>query len=594
MLEENKDKVQIINKLLEQESLWPTFYGIIRARDNIEFSREVLGYIVKEIPLDFERLGESRSIFSISLDHVKGLQHVLGWLISTEQIPSTEHVNAALNKASEIIKCWKFFLENNQDMRGYPIDQSHNLLSKFEEKYKCVLEKRHTLINMQGFTELYHSLASLESISDELITIYNAIETKELIADGESLQMFKYVNIVCKYMEQLRYYYSDEKHCESTETKESKAQCIYGSLDRLIIELKQKREELDKKKKYIGNIFEKSVVVHYYSNVLDTILDIISKYYTTKGHNDTQKLEELLNEVPALLCKCSNHLKLVSDIERNNDFDSVLNEANKDRWVFNRLLNDDGIIKLIPYLMMKKDKSIQKKFSKDLDLYKKSLIAAENKAKKYFQDASCEAYINNMILNINVKKSESKSATVISDILKLENDVNILNIYLDSEHGIYASKKDGKRYYEFKFGSYEMPITWPAKDKNGNDIGVTVTLLINSSIKGTIDEVLKVEINGKEVQLEKKDIVKLAEQNKEVYIQGFPLFEILDVFVGLTPKYEESIKVLPHGSSCQATPPQKPRRKLPELPSHRTALEDTHVSKLNKQQESNQYFGLPI
>ncbi|WP_265037427.1 hypothetical protein [Wolbachia endosymbiont (group A) of Anomoia purmunda] len=108
----------------------------------------------------------------------------------------------------------------------------------------------------------------------------------------------------------------------------------------------------------------------------------------------------------------------------------------------------------------------------------------------------------------------------ISNILGASSEGKVYNISLGKDSQITASKKNGtERHYDFTgSGSCEMTINWQAKDSEGNNIDCSMTVKLDS---GGIQSVIGEPKFGdlKFTPEETKDkILKLVEQNKEVFI----------------------------------------------------------------------------
>ncbi|WP_265025685.1 coiled-coil domain-containing protein [Wolbachia endosymbiont (group A) of Bibio marci] len=115
----------------------------------------------------------------------------------------------------------------------------------------------------------------------------------------------------------------------------------------------------------------------------------------------------------------------------------------------------------------------------------------------------------------------------ISNILRASSEGKVYNISLGEGSQITASKKNGnERHYDFTgSSSCEMTINWQAKDSEGNSIDCSMTVKLDS---GGIQSVIGKPKFGdlKFTSEETKDkILKLVEQNKEVFINGKTLHQ---------------------------------------------------------------------
>lgn len=109
----------------------------------------------------------------------------------------------------------------------------------------------------------------------------------------------------------------------------------------------------------------------------------------------------------------------------------------------------------------------------------------------------------------------------ISTLLRASDEGKVYNLSLGKDSQITATKKGSERHYDFTgSSSCEMTINWQAKDSKGNSIDCSMTLEVNSKgIKRVIDEPKFGEITNPE------EVLKLVEQNKEVFINGKTLHQ---------------------------------------------------------------------
>ncbi|WP_265031361.1 hypothetical protein [Wolbachia endosymbiont (group A) of Tiphia femorata] len=114
----------------------------------------------------------------------------------------------------------------------------------------------------------------------------------------------------------------------------------------------------------------------------------------------------------------------------------------------------------------------------------------------------------------------------ISNILRASSEGKVYNISLGEDSQITATKKGSERHYDFAgSSSCEMTINWQAKDSEGNSIDCSMTVKLDS---GGIQSVIGEPKFGdlKFTPEETKDkILKLVEQNKEVFINGKTLHQ---------------------------------------------------------------------
>ncbi|WP_353276584.1 hypothetical protein [Wolbachia endosymbiont (group B) of Villa cingulata] len=109
----------------------------------------------------------------------------------------------------------------------------------------------------------------------------------------------------------------------------------------------------------------------------------------------------------------------------------------------------------------------------------------------------------------------------ISTLLRASDEGKVYNLSLGKDSQITATKKGSERHYNFTgSSSCEMTINWQAKDSKGNNINCSMTVKIDSSgIKNVVDEPKFGGITDPE------EVLKLIEQNKEVFINGKTLHQ---------------------------------------------------------------------
>lgn len=159
----------------------------------------------------------------------------------------------------------------------------------------------------------------------------------------------------------------------------------------------------------------------------------------------------------------------------------------------------------------------------------------------------------------------------ISNILRASSEGKVYNISLGKGSQITASKKNGnERHYDFTgSSSCEMTINWQAKDSEGNSIDCSMTVKLDS---GGIQSVIGKPKFGdlKFTPEETKDkILKLVEQNKEVFINGKTLHQAFTKSVDdqQIPEKETFTKD-PH-ISPQSPTPSSSEYSSPRTPSSR-------------------------
>ncbi len=133
-------------------------------------------------------------------------------------------------------------------------------------------------------------------------------------------------------------------------------------------------------------------------------------------------------------------------------------------------------------------------------------------------------------LSVNVIKPEKSLETShlfthkIERMKRNKNEVKRVKIYSDGKL-IVTIEKNNKQQRNYRFAkdaTCNMKIRWSAEDEKGNSVNCFISLNVNPSEI----EIGQPTINGKDVELDK--ILKLAEQNEDVLIEGKALHEFLE------------------------------------------------------------------
>ncbi|WP_434732199.1 hypothetical protein [Wolbachia endosymbiont of Zygogramma bicolorata] len=114
----------------------------------------------------------------------------------------------------------------------------------------------------------------------------------------------------------------------------------------------------------------------------------------------------------------------------------------------------------------------------------------------------------------------------ISNILRASREGKVYNISSEKDSQITATKKGSERHYDFTgSSSCEMTINWQAKDSEGNNIDCSMIVKLDSSgIQSVIGEPKFGDLKFTPEETKDK-ILKLVEQNKEVFINGKTLHQ---------------------------------------------------------------------
>ncbi|MDG7055189.1 MAG: hypothetical protein LJD31_01375 [Wolbachia endosymbiont of Menacanthus eurysternus] len=133
--------------------------------------------------------------------------------------------------------------------------------------------------------------------------------------------------------------------------------------------------------------------------------------------------------------------------------------------------------------------------------------------------------------DFNIRFENKEEPIKISDILKASSEGKVYHISLGEDNQITASKRNGnERHYNFTgSGSCEMIINWQAKDSKGNSIDCSMTVEVGlSGILKVIGEPKFGDLKFTDSLSEEEEgkMLKLVEQNKEVFINGKTLYQV--------------------------------------------------------------------
>ncbi|MCM1002553.1 coiled-coil domain-containing protein [Wolbachia pipientis] len=227
--------------------------------------------------------------------------------------------------------------------------------------------------------------------------------------------------------------------------------------------------------------------------------------------------------------------------------------------------------KLIWYLIgpLRKDEEVRKqinsKWEADFQRFEQSINAIHEELKLFLPNQSFLAY-STKDNDFNIRFENKEEPIKISDILRASSEGKVYHISLGEDNQITASKKNGnERHYNFTgSGSCEMIINWQAKDSEGNSISCSMTVEVGlGGILKVIGEPKfgDLKFTSSLSEEEEGKILKLVEQNKEVFINGKTLYQaftsVMDKNVGNQPMQEEKTFI--------RNPPASPQ--LPTLDS---------------------------
>lgn len=202
---------------------------------------------------------------------------------------------------------------------------------------------------------------------------------------------------------------------------------------------------------------------------------------------------------------------------------------------------DHNIVKSIIKGILEHEK-FKKYIDKELtQICEQSVKQAKEVTDKHIKDAVSCAYFTKGdkgldVLNVHLYKQSSNKTIPISDVLGTEKEVvSELNIYGSSgerEVNAKRNKEVGTRNYHFEEGAnYLITVNWPIRINNKSSVFLAVCSVVVIVNNGDITGVEGFKVDGIEISLE--HLSKLAAQNKEVLINGYPFPEVLERAFGL-------------------------------------------------------------
>ncbi len=215
------------------------------------------------------------------------------------------------------------------------------------------------------------------------------------------------------------------------------------------------------------------------------------------------------------------------DEQKKNDILSVIESCNDLQDFIKRLEEENLIWYFIGPLRKDEDITgqINLKWEKEFQKFEQSIEAMHKELKSSLPSQNFLAY-STTDNDFKIRFENEEKPIEISNILRASSEGKVYNISLGEDSQITATKKGSERHYDFTgSNSCEMTINWQAKDSEGNNIDCSMTVKLDS---GGIQSVIGEPKFGdlKFTPEETKDkILKLVEQNKEVFINGKTLHQ---------------------------------------------------------------------
>lgn len=259
---------------------------------------------------------------------------------------------------------------------------------------------------------------------------------------------------------------------------------------------------------------------------------------------DEQQKKDILDAIKS----CSSFQETIKQLEEKNLIWYFIGPLRKDE-------NITGQINL--------------KWEKELQQFEQSIDATHKELKSSLPGQNFLAY-STKDNDFKIRFENEEKPIEISNILRASSEGKVYNISLGKDSQITATKKGSERHYDFTgSSSCEMTINWQAKDSEGNSIDCSMTVKLDS---GGIQSVIGEPKFGdlKFTPEETKDkILKLVEQNKEVFINGKTLHQAFTRSVDDQQVPAEEIFTKDPHISPQSPTPSSSGYSSPSTPSSR-------------------------
>ncbi|WP_265044962.1 MULTISPECIES: hypothetical protein [unclassified Wolbachia] len=215
------------------------------------------------------------------------------------------------------------------------------------------------------------------------------------------------------------------------------------------------------------------------------------------------------------------------DEQKKNDILSVIESCNDLQDFIKRLEEENLIWYFIGPLRKDEDITgqINLKWEKEFQKFEQSINTMHKELKSSLPGQNFLAY-STKDNDFKIRFENEEKPIEISNILRASREGKVYNISLEKDSQITATKKGSERHYDFTgSSSCEMTINWQAKDSEGNSIDCSMIVKLDSSgIQSVIGEPKFGDLKFTPEEIKDK-ILKLVEQNKEVFINGKTLHQ---------------------------------------------------------------------
>uniref|UniRef100_A0AAU7YMP9 Chromosome partition protein Smc n=1 Tax=Wolbachia endosymbiont of Oeneis ivallda TaxID=3171168 RepID=A0AAU7YMP9_9RICK len=257
--------------------------------------------------------------------------------------------------------------------------------------------------------------------------------------------------------------------------------------------------------------------------------------------------EQKKNDILSFIKSCKNFQDFIRKLEEENLI-----------WYFICPLRKDENVK----------EQINLKWENEFQKFEQSITAAH---KKFAESLPSENFLvyTTKDNDFQIRFENKEKPIEISTLLRASDEGKVYNLSLGKDSQITATKKGSERHYDFTgSSSCEMTINWQAKDSKGNSIDCSMTLEVNSKgIKRVIGEPKFGEITDPE------EVLKLVEQNKEVFINGKTLHQAFtDIGKSVNEQQTPAEETFTKDSPQSATPSSSGYSSLNTPSSRRSSL----------------------
>ncbi|WP_264682637.1 MULTISPECIES: coiled-coil domain-containing protein [unclassified Wolbachia] len=258
------------------------------------------------------------------------------------------------------------------------------------------------------------------------------------------------------------------------------------------------------------------------------------------------------------------------DEQKKNDILSFIEPCNNFQDFIKKLEEENLIWYFIGPLRKDKDikEQINLKWENEFQKFEQSITATHKKFEESLPGENFLVYTT-QDNEFKIRFENKEKPIEISALLRASDEGKVYNLSLGKDSQITATKKGSERHYDFTgSSSCEMTINWQAKDSKDNSVDCSMTVEVSSKgIKRVIDEPKFGEITDPE------EVLKLVEQNKEVFINGKTLYQTFtDMVKSVNEQQTPAEETFTKDSPQSATPSSSGYSSLNTPSSRRSSL----------------------